>query len=172
MNTQPFLFTEKNGTWKKKLKQHYSNTKLQQIYEFKVWLFVMKMKITHIFHICTEVIKSDPLGFNWILIPSGLLKQNKLSMQVEGHTQNAVSWMWASSPLKGGSFASEISSWVVIDLTEILSCLHTFILNHVNIYSFLRLIIHNRKSRKMLGRTTKTSITALTPSCPLKILTI
>lgn len=55
------------------------------------YLFVMKMKITHIFHICTGVIKSDPLGFNWILIPSGLLKQSKLSMQVEGHTQNAVS---------------------------------------------------------------------------------
>lgn len=50
--------------------------------------------------------------------------------------------MWASIPLRGGSCAADISFWMVIDLTEILSCLHTCILNHVNEYLLFHKIHH------------------------------
>lgn len=157
----------------KKLKGHRSNTKLQQLYEFKLWLFICyeSESNTHTSYSYSNH-KIRPSWFSLDLDSLGLLKQNNLPVHVRRPHSKAVSWMWASIPLKGGSFAAEISSRVVIDLTEIPSCLHTFIQNHMNIYSFIRLIIHNHNPRKMLGWTTETSVTELRPSCQLKIVTI
>lgn len=42
-------------------------------------LFVMKMKVTCIFHILIGIIKYDPPGFNQILIPLGCQAKQVLS---------------------------------------------------------------------------------------------